>query len=232
MHKGLVLVTGPTGSGKSTTLAALIDLINERQKKHIMTIEDPIEYLHFHKSAMINQRELHVDTLSFNEALRHVLRQDPDVVLVGEMRDLETISAGMTLAETGHLVFGTLHTTDAAQTINRIVDMFPPHQQSQVTTQLSFVLRGVIAQQLIPLSSGKGRVCAQEILFVNSAVMNIIREHKIQQLYTIMQTGQALGMTTFENSLKNLYERGDISYEDAMRHSAKQDELARMLKEV
>ncbi|MCJ8344629.1 type IV pilus twitching motility protein PilT [bacterium] len=232
MHKGLVLVTGPTGSGKSTTLAALVDLINERQKKHIMTIEDPIEYLHFHKAAMINQRELHVDTLSFHEALRHVLRQDPDVVLVGEMRDLETISAGMTLAETGHLVFGTLHTTDAAQTINRIVDMFPPHQQSQVTTQLSFVLRGVIAQQLIPLSSGKGRVCAQEILFVNSAVMNIIREHKIQQLYTIMQTSQAMGMTTFENSLKNLYERGDISYEEAMRHSAKQDELARMLKDV
>lgn len=163
--------------------------------------------------------------------MRHVLRQDPDVVLVGEMRDLETIHAGMTLAETGHLVFGTLHTTDAAQTINRIVDMFPPHQQAQVTTQLSFVLRGVVAQQLIPQASGKGRVCAQEVLLVNSAVQNIIREHKIQQLYTIMQTGHTLGMTTFENSLKNLYQKGEITYEDAMRHSMKQDELQRMLKE-
>jgi twitching motility protein PilT len=160
-----------------------------------------------------------------------VLRQDPDVVLVGEMRDLETISAGMTLAETGHLVFGTLHTTDAAQTVNRIVDMFPPHQQSQVVTQLSFVLRGIVAQQLIPLASGKGRILAQELLLVNSAVQNIIREKKIQQLYTIMQTGQNVGMTTFENSLKNLYQRGEISYEDAMRHSTKQDELARMLKD-
>ena len=231
MHKGLVLVTGPTGSGKSTTLAALIDQINEGCRKHIITIEDPIEYLHYHKSSIVNQRELHVDTITFNEALRHVLRQDPDVVLVGEMRDLETIHAGMTLAETGHLVFGTLHTTDAAQTINRIVDMFPPHQQSQVTTQLSFVLRGVIAQQLIPQASGKGRVAAQEILLVNSAVQNIIREAKIQQLYTIMQTGQTMGMTTFENSLKNLYQKGEITYDDAMRHSMKQDELARMLKE-
>jgi twitching motility protein PilT len=231
MHKGLVLVTGPTGSGKSTTLAAIVDRINETYNKHIMTIEDPIEYLHYHKKSTVNQRELHVDTLSFNEALRHVLRQDPDVVLVGEMRDLETISAGMTLAETGHLVFGTLHTTDAAQTVNRIVDMFPPHQQSQVVTQLSFVLRGIVAQQLIPLASGKGRILAQELLLVNSAVQNIIREKKIQQLYTIMQTGQNVGMTTFENSLKNLYQRGEISYEDAMRHSTKQDELARMLKD-
>ncbi len=231
MHKGLVLVTGPTGSGKSTTLAALIDLINESQRKHIITIEDPIEYLHYHKKSIVNQRELHVDTLSFNEALRHVLREDPDVVLVGEMRDLETISAGMTLAETGHLVFGTLHTTDAAQTINRIVDMFPPHQQSQVTTQLSFVLRGVVAQQLLPMASGKGRVCCQEVLLTNAAVQNCIREHKIQQLYTIMQTSQNIGMMTFENSLKNLYKRGDITYEEAMRHSTRQDELSRMLKD-
>jgi twitching motility protein PilT len=231
MHKGLVLVTGPTGSGKSTTLAAIIDRINESHNKHIITIEDPIEYLHYHKKSIVNQRELHVDTLTFNEALKHVLRQDPDVVLVGEMRDLETIHAGMTLAETGHLVFGTLHTTDAAQTVNRIVDMFPPHQQSQVVTQLSFVLRGIVAQQLVPLASGKGRVLAGEILLVNSAVQNIIREKKIQQLYTIMQTGQNVGMTTFENSLKNLYQRGDITMEDAMRHSTKQDELARMLKD-
>ena len=231
MHKGLVLVTGPTGSGKSTTLAALIDMINKKHAKHIITIEDPIEYLHFHKKSIVNQRELHVDTVSFQDSLRHVLRQDPDVVLVGEMRDLVTISAGMTLAETGHLVFGSLHTTDAAQTINRIVDMFPPHQQSQVTTQLSFVLRGVVAQQLIPMASGKGRVVAQEILLVNSAVQNIIREHKIQQMYTIMQTGQNVGMTTFENSLKSLYQKGEITYDDAMRHSMKQDELARMLKE-
>jgi len=231
LHKGLVLVTGPTGSGKSTTLAALIDMINEGSRKHIITIEDPIEYLHYHKKSIVNQRELHVDTSSFGGALRHVLRQDPDVVLVGEMRDLDTISAGMTLAETGHLVFGTLHTTDAAQTINRIVDMFPPHQQAQVTTQLSFVLRAVIAQQLIPQASGKGRVVAQEILLVNSAVQNIIREQKIQQLYTIMQTGQTAGMTTFENSLKTLYQRGEITYDEALRHSLRQEELGRMLKE-
>ena len=231
LHKGLVLVTGPTGSGKSTTLAALIDTINENSRKHIITIEDPIEYIHYHKKSIVNQRELHVDTASFGGALRHVLRQDPDVVLVGEMRDLETIGAGMTLAETGHLVFGTLHTTDAAQTINRIVDMFPPHQQAQVTTQLSFVLRAVVAQQLIPQASGKGRVVAQEILLVNSAVQNIIREHKIQQLYTIMQTAQSSGMTTFENSLKALYVKGEITYDEALRHSLRQEELARMLKE-
>jgi len=229
MHKGLVLVTGPTGSGKSTTIAALVDLINENRRLHIITIEDPIEYLHVHKKSIVNQRELHVDTSSFSSALRHVLRQDPDVVLVGEMRDLETVSAGMTLAETGHLVFGTLHTTDAAQTINRIVDMYPPHQQAQVTTQLSFTLQGVVAQQLIPQASGKGRIVAQEVLLVNPAVQNVIREQKIQQLYTIMQTSQGSGMVTFENSLALLHQKGEITSEEAMRHSTKRDELARML---
>ena len=230
LHKGLVLVTGPTGSGKSTTLAALVDLINETRRCHIITIEDPIEYLHYHKKSIINQRELHVDTLSFPMALKHVLREDPDVILVGEMRDFETIETALTLAETGHLVFGTLHTTDAAQTINRVVDVFPPHQQGQVRTQLSFVLRAVVAQQLLQTASGKGRVACEEILIVNPAVQNIIREQKIQQLYTVMQTGQNLGMKTFEQSLRDLYARGEITYQEAMTHTTRPDELARMLK--
>ena len=230
LHKGLVLVTGPTGSGKSTTLAALVDLINETRRCHIITIEDPIEYLHYHKKSIINQRELHVDTLSFPMALKHVLREDPDVILVGEMRDFETIETALTLAETGHLVFGTLHTTDAAQTINRVVDVFPPHQQGQVRTQLSFVLRAVVAQQLLQTSSGKGRIVCEEILVVNPAVQNIIRESKIAQLYTCMQTGQNLGMRTFEQSLRDLYSRGEITYQEAMTHSTRPDELARMLK--
>jgi len=230
LNKGLVLVTGPTGSGKSTTLAALVDVINENRRCHIVTIEDPIEYLHFHKKSIINQRELHVDTLSFTNALKHVLREDPDVILVGEMRDFETIETALTLAETGHLVFGTLHTTDAAQTINRIVDVFPPHQQGQVRTQLSFVLRAVVAQQLMQTASGKGRIACEEILIVNPAVQNIIREQKIQQLYTVMQTGQSMGMKTFEQSLRDLYARGEITYQEAMIHTARPDELARMLK--
>lgn len=230
LHKGLVLVTGPTGSGKSTTLAALVDLINETRRCHIITIEDPIEYLHYHKKSIINQRELHVDTLSFPMALKHVLREDPDVILVGEMRDFETIETALTLAETGHLVFGTLHTTDAAQTINRVVDVFPPHQQGQVRTQLSFVLRAVVAQQLLQTASGKGRVVCEEILVVNPAVQNIIREAKIAQLYTVMQTGQNLGMRTFEQSLRDLYSRGEVTYQEAMTHSTRPDELARMLK--
>jgi twitching motility protein PilT len=230
LHKGLVLVTGPTGSGKSTTLAALVDLINETRRCHIITIEDPIEYLHYHKKSIINQRELHVDTLSFPMALKHVLREDPDVILVGEMRDYETIETALTLAETGHLVFGTLHTTDAAQTINRIIDVFPPHAQGQVRAQLSFVLRAVVAQQLLSLASGKGRVVCEEVLIVNPAVQNIIRESKIAQLYTVMQTGQNLGMKTFEQSLRDLYARGEITYQEAMTHSTRPDELARMLK--
>jgi len=230
LHKGLVLVTGPTGSGKSTTLAALVDLINETRRCHIVTIEDPIEYLHYHKKSIINQRELHVDTLSFGAALKHVLREDPDVILVGEMRDFETIETALTLAETGHLVFGTLHTTDAAQTINRVIDVFPPHQQGQVRTQLSFVLRAVCAQQLLATASGKGRIVCEEILIVNPAVQNIIREQKIAQLYTCMQTGQSLGMKTFEQSLRDLYSRGEITYQEAMTHTTRPDELARMLK--
>lgn len=229
-NKGLVLFTGPTGSGKSTSLACLINIINEEQRCHIMTIEDPIEYLHYHKKSIVNQRELHIDTHSFAEALRHVLRQDPDVILIGEMRDLETISAALTMAETGHLVFGTLHTTDAAQTVNRIIDVFPPHQQAQIRSQLSFVLRAVVAQQLIPMASGKGRVVATEILINNSAVANCIREQKISQLYTIMQTSQSEGMMTFEQSLKDLYMRGDITLEDALSHTMHPKELERMLK--
>lgn len=230
LTRGLVLITGPTGSGKSTTLAAVVDLINETRRCHIVTIEDPIEYLHYHKKSIINQRELHVDTHSFGGALKHVLREDPDVILVGEMRDFETVETALTLAETGHLVFGTLHTNDAAQTINRIVDTFPPHQQNQARTQLSFVLRSVVAQQLLQTASGKGRVVAEEILIVNPAVQNIVREQKIQQLYTVMQTGQNLGMKTFEQSLRDLYSRGEITYQEAMTHTVRPDELARMLK--
>jgi len=230
LPKGLVLFTGPTGSGKSTSLAALINIINQEQRVHIMTIEDPIEYLHYHKKSIVNQRELHVDTKAFHEALRHVLRQDPDVVLVGEMRDLETIESGLTLAETGHLVFATLHTTDAAQTINRIIDIFPPYQQQQIRTQLSFVIQGVCAQQLCPLASGKGRIPAYEILVQTSAVQNLIREQKIHQLYTVMQTSQNIGMQTFEQSLSSLYFKGLITLEEALSRTLYPEELSRMLK--
>ncbi|MBI3039071.1 type IV pilus twitching motility protein PilT [bacterium] len=229
-NKGLVLVTGPTGSGKSTTLASIINIINEEQRCHIITVEDPIEYLHYHKRSVVNQRELHIDTHSFSEALKHMLREDPDVILVGEMRDLETVSSALTMAETGHLVFGTLHTTDAAQTINRIIDIYPPHQQSQIRSQLSFVLRAVVAQQLLPLASGKGRVVCCEILIANPAVANCIREQKISGLYTVMQTSQGEGMLTFEQSLRDLYMRGDITLEEAMGHTMHPKELERMLK--
>jgi twitching motility protein PilT len=229
-NKGLVLFTGPTGSGKSTSLASLINIINEEQRCHIITVEDPIEYLHYHKRSVVNQRELHIDTHSFGEALRHVLREDPDVILVGEMRDLETVSTALTMAETGHLVFGTLHTTDAAQTINRVIDIFPPHQQPQIRSQLSFVLRAVVAQQLLPIASGKGRVVATEILLGNPAVSNCIREQKISGLYTTMQTSQAEGMQTFEMCLKDLYLRGDITLEEALMHTMHPKELERMLK--
>ncbi|NLI79858.1 MAG: type IV pilus twitching motility protein PilT [Candidatus Riflebacteria bacterium] len=229
-NKGLVLFTGPTGSGKSTSLASLLNIINEEQRCHIITVEDPIEYLHYHKKSIVNQRELHIDTSSFTEALRHILRQDPDVILVGEMRDFETVSAALTMAETGHLVFGTLHTTDAAQTINRIIDIFPPHQQPQIRSQLSFVLRAVVAQQLLPTASGKGRVVATEILIGNPAVANCIREQKISGLYTTMQTSVSEGMMTFEQSLKDLYLRGDITLEEAIMHTLHPKELERMLK--
>ncbi|MFA5478882.1 MAG: type IV pilus twitching motility protein PilT [Candidatus Muiribacteriota bacterium] len=230
LPKGLVLVTGPTGSGKSTTLAAVIDLINKTRKCHIITIEDPIEYLHYHKKSIINQRELGADTNSFTESLKHVLRQDPDVILIGEMRDLETFESALTLAETGHLVFATLHTTDAAQTINRIIDVFPSYQQQQIRTQLSFVIQAVIAQNLLPVASGKGRIPACEVLINNSAVQNLIREAKVHQIYTVMQTSQNIGMQTFEQSLASLYSKGLITMETALKSTMYPDELKRMLK--
>lgn len=228
--RGLVVVTGPTGSGKSTTLAAMVDRINEERYDHIITIEDPIEYLHGHKKSLINQREVNADTTSFKAALKYVLRQDPDVVLIGEMRDLETIEAALTVSETGHLTLATLHTNSAVQTINRIIDVFPSHQQEQIRVQLSFVLEGIISQQLIPKKSGQGRVLAVEILIPNPAVRNLIREDKIHQIYSIMQTGQARsGMQTMNQSLLELYTKGLISYEDAIGRSMVPEELITMI---
>lgn len=228
--RGLILVTGATGSGKSTTLAAMIDRINDERADHIITIEDPIEYLHSHKKALINQREVNADTKSFKDALKYVLRQDPDVVLIGEMRDLETIEAALTVAETGHLTLATLHTNTAVQTINRIIDVFPPHQQEQVRVQLSFVLEGIICQQLIPKKTGSGRVLAIEILIPNPAIRNLIREDKIHQIYSMMQTGKAkFGMQTMNQSLFELYQKGLISYEDALTRSPVPEEMINML---
>jgi len=224
--RGLILVTGPTGSGKSTTLAAMVDRINSDRCEHIITIEDPIEYLHPHKKCLINQREVHADTASFSTALRYVLRQDPDVVLIGEMRDLETIEAALTVSETGHMTLATLHTNSAVQTMNRIIDVFPPHQQEQIRVQLSFVLEGILAQQLIPKKSGTGRVLAVELLVPNPAIRNLIREDKIHQIYSMMQTGQTkFGMQTMNQSLFDLYSRRLISYEDAVGRSSVPDEL-------
>jgi len=229
---GLVLVTGPTGSGKSTTLASIIDKINSEQRVHILTIEDPIEYLHPHKMAVVNQREIGADTLSFKGALRYVLRQDPDVVLVGEMRDLDTIEAALTIAETGHLVFATLHTNSAVSTINRIVDVFPPHQQDQIRNKLSFVLQGVITQQLMPRAGTPGRCMAMEILVPNAAIRNLIRENKIHQIYGSMQVGQEKhGMTTLNQSLLNLYLRRFISLEQAILQANEPDELKGMIEQ-
>jgi len=226
----LIVVTGPTGSGKSTTLAAMVDRINEERYDHIITIEDPIEYLHGHKKSLINQREVNADTSSFKAALKYVLRQDPDVVLIGEMRDLETIEAALTVSETGHLTLATLHTNSAVQTINRIIDVFPSHQQEQIRVQLSFVLEGIISQQLIPKKTGQGRVLAVEILIPNPAVRNLIREDKIHQIYSIMQTGQARsGMQTMNQSLLELYTKGLISYEDAVGRSMVPEELITMI---
>jgi twitching motility protein PilT len=209
--RGFVLVTGPTGSGKSTTLAGIIDFINERQSVHVMTIEDPIEYLHHHKRSMVNQREVGSDTTSFANALKFVLRQDPDVILIGEMRDLETVAAALTAAETGHLVLATLHTQDAAQSVDRIIDVFPPHQQQQVRIQLSGTLQGIISQQLLPTIDGRSRTIAVEVLVSTPGVRNIIREAKTQQLPTVMQTGHKYGMQTMDESLADLYRRGLIS---------------------
>lgn len=228
--RGLVLVTGPTGSGKSTTLASIIDKINSERHDHIVTIEDPIEYLHPHKNCLVNQREVGSDTKSFKHALKYVLRQDPDVVLVGEMRDLETIEAALTLAETGHLCFATLHTNSCVQTINRIVDVFPPYQQTQIRAQLSFSLEGVISQTLIPRASGKGRALALEIMIPNPAIRNLIREDKLHQIYSQMQVGQdKFGMQTMNQSLFSLHQKRLISLDDALGRSTDPDELKQML---
>ena len=228
--RGLVLVTGPTGSGKSTTLAALIDRINGERNEHILTIEDPIEYLHTHKTALVNQRELHADTNSFTMALRAALREDPDVVLVGEMRDLETMEAAMKLAETGHLTMATLHTNSAAQTITRIIDAFPAHQQAQMRTQLSLVLEGIVCQALVPKANGQGRVAALEILVANPAIRNLIRDDKIHQIYGTMQAGQEkYGMQTMNQSLARLVERRVITRDLALNTSSNKDELNLML---
>jgi twitching motility protein PilT len=229
--RGLVLVTGPTGSGKTTTLAALLDKVNAERSVHIITIEDPIEYLHTHKKAMINQRELHADTKSFPLALRSALREDPDVVLIGEMRDLETIQAAITTAETGHLTFATLHTNSASQTINRMVDVFPPHQQDQVRTQLSMNLEGIVTQALLPKADGRGRAVASEVLIPNPAIRHLIRDNKIHQIYSSMQTGQEkYGMITFNQSLANLYFKRDISMEMALSVSHNAEELSELIK--
>lgn len=228
--RGLILVTGPTGSGKSTTLAAMIDKINSERCEHIITVEDPIEYLHPHKKCLVNQREVNSDTVSFKTALRYILRQDPDVVLIGEMRDLETIEAALTVSETGHLTLATLHTNSAVQTINRIIDVFPPHQQEQIRVQLSFVLEGILAQQLIPKKTGSGRALAVEVLVPNPAIRNLIREDKIHQIYSMMQSGQAKhGMQTMNQSLYDLYARRVISYEDAVGRSSVPEEIIAMI---
>ena len=228
--RGLVLVTGVTGSGKSTTLAAMIDRINETESLHILTVEDPVEYMHMHKRCLVNQREVHADTHSFKKALRSALRQDPDVVLVGELRDLETIEAALTIAETGHLTFGTLHTNSCVQTINRIIDVFPAYQQPQIRAQLSLVLEGVLCQALIPKASGKGRALALEVMIPNSAIRNLIREDKIHQVYSSMQTGQTkFGMQTFNQSLSDLVMKGDITQDMAMGYSSNPDELRELI---
>jgi twitching motility protein PilT len=228
--RGLVLVTGPTGSGKSTTLAAMIDKINAERHDHILTIEDPIEFVHMNKNCVVNQRELHADTKSFADALRAALREDPDVVLIGEMRDLETIESALRIAETGHLTFGTLHTNSASSTINRIIDVFPAHQQPQIRAQLSLVLEGIMCQSLLQKIDGKGRAMAMEILIPNAAVRNLIREDKIHQIYSAMQSGQEkFGMQTFNQSLATLFFQKQISMEVALARSSNADELQEMI---
>ena len=232
LPKGLVLVTGPTGAGKTTTLASIINYINENRNAHIITIEDPIEYVFHHKNCIINQREVGTDTESFATALKYILREDPDIILIGEMRDLETISAALSIAETGHLVFATLHTTDAVSTVNRIVDVFPPHQQQQVRVQLSFVLQAVLSQQLLLHASGKGRVLACEVLVATPAVRNLIREGKPEQIYTHLQTGAKYGMQTMNQSLFELYQRRLITYDEAISSSTDPEELKKLIQSI
>jgi twitching motility protein PilT len=228
--RGLILVTGPTGSGKSTTLASMVDRINTTHRDHIVTIEDPIEFLHPHKSCLVNQREVGSDTQSFKRALKYILRQDPDIVLIGEMRDLETIEAALTIAETGHLAFATLHTNGAIQSINRIIDVFPSHQQSQVRAVLSFVLEGVVSQTLLPRASGSGRCMACEVMVPNSAIRNLIREDKVHQIYSQMQIGQSkFGMLTMNQSLCTLFLRRQITLEEALGRSSDTEELKTMI---
>ncbi len=228
--RGLVLVTGPTGSGKSTTLAAMLDRVNQDRTDHIVTIEDPVEYLHSHKGCIVNQRELNADTHSFANALKSVLRQDPDIVLIGEMRDFETVEAALRVAETGHLTFATLHTNSAAETLNRIIDVFPPHQQAQIRVQLSFVLQGIMCQSLLKKASGKGRALAMEILIPTTAIRNLVREDKIHQIYGMMQTGQTKhGMQTFNQSLAALYFKRQITLQIAIARSSYPDELQEII---
>src|SRR5262245_3302133 len=228
--RGLIPVTGPTGSGKSTTLAAMLDKINRSRHEHMITIEDPIEYLHSHKSCLVNQREVHSDTHSFSNALRAALRQDPDVVLIGELRDLDTTETALRIAETGHLTFGTLHTNSAYSTINRVIDIFPAHQQSQIRAQLSLVLEGILCQSLLPKASGGGRCMAMEVLVPNAAIRNLIREDKVHQIYSMMQTGQEkYGMQTLNQSLATLYFKKLITLELALQRSSNPDELQELI---
>src|SRR5579862_6043648 len=230
--RGIVLVTGPTGSGKSTTLASVIDEINRTRSEHILTVEDPIEFVHKHKRCIVNQREIGPDAISFAEALKAALRQDPDVILVGEMRDLETISTALTAAETGHLVFGTLHTQSAPSTIDRIVDVFPGAQQDQVRTQIAGTLQGVVTQSLVPTADGQGRVAAVEILVPDDAIRNLIRQAKVEQIYTYMQTGSRAGMQTMEQALAELCQRGVISVDEALGRSSRRTELTALLERL
>ena len=230
LPKGLVLVTGSTGSGKSTTLAAMVDYLNSTRQNHIVTIEDPIEFVHKHKKSLVNQREVGPDTQEFRKALRSALRQDPDIVLVGEMRDLDTIEAALNISETGHLTFSTLHTSDAVQTISRIIDVFPAGQQAQIRTQLASTLSAVFCQQLLPLANGRGRILACEILLCSPAVRALIREDKAHQVYSIIQTSRKQGMRTMNQSLSDLYRANQISYEEALAHSSDPAELERLLR--
>jgi twitching motility protein PilT len=227
--RGLVLVTGPTGSGKSTTLAAMLDKINRERKGHIITVEDPIEFIHRHQNCIVNQREVGSDTKSFGNALKYALREDPDVILIGEMRDLETIQAALTIAETGHLAFATLHTNSAAEAINRIIDVFPSHQQSQVRAQLAFVLEGIVTQTLLPRAKGRGRVMAAEILVVTAAIRALIREDKIHQIYSLMQSGKKFGMQTLNDALYQLYMSREVTADECLRVSGDPNEFLRMI---